>query len=431
MMTAKAGISPGHHFLQIAFLALLVVVPTAFALITWHFPIMHTASIPILGGEILMILVLGLSFLETDGAVRPPEGWNLAAGLLLIATGVAGAVLNAPFPGDSLLFLFRTVAHIALAALLFQALAAHWRDFAKPIVHAVLFGALFQIAFSYFVIAHGALTGEIEWKIFMAGASNVRQLSFIGIVVAGISAGLAARSPGGKHFLVCCLGVVIGLTFLDLNGGRAGIVAGLGAVGLAALLSAPDKRLRNAFSFLACFAASVPLSMIYVPPNDSWGFLRTIKTLFGSNELGVSSPGRTLLWGIAYERFLDHPFVGNGEGQFRFFYQAGQVRFNHPHNVIVQSLFQWGAIGTICAAFLFARPFLRIRAAIRTSPEVAIPAFCAVAGLSAMAVLDGSLYYTYPTMTSVVLVVLIAVSAESRNRTASCSVIRADDASVA
>ena len=416
MLVHQQELTGGDRLLRCMFLALLAIVPTIFALITWYFPIMHTASIPILGGELLVILVLFLSLGENGVPFRLPGRWSLLAGFLLIAIGAAGAALNAPDPADSTLYLSRTLMHLVLAALLFQALTAHWHGLKRPILHAMLVGAILQIAFSYFVIAYGANTGDIDWAVFVAGANNVRQLCFIGIVVTSISAGLAACSSNRKQFVIYCLGLVVGMTFLDLNGGRAGIFAGLGSVALAVMLSPTGLKTRNSLSFLACVVVSMPLSLIYVPPDDSWGFMRTLNTLFGEGEQGVTSPGRTVIWGVAYERFLDNPLIGNGEGQFRFFDQIGPTRFNHPHNVLLQSLFQWGALGTACAAFLFARPLLGVRAALCNDPVIAITSISGAAGLSAMSMLDGSLYYAYPTMMAVVFLVLIDCSAVPSNQ---------------
>src|SRR3546814_802634 len=110
--------------------------------------------------------------------------------------------------------------------------------------------------------------------------------------------------------------LLLSFTFLNLIGGRASLAAGLLATCISIALATHDNRMRLLWVSLAAYAISIPLSYAYIPPEPFWGFDRIIGSLFDNQSEGGFASYRLLQWQMAMGRFVDHPWIGHGEGQF-------------------------------------------------------------------------------------------------------------------
>jgi len=98
---------------------------------------------------------------------------------------------------------------------------------------------------------------------------------------------------------------------------------------------------------------------------------------------------RVEIWKDTIEYILMRPLTGWGEGQFRFVL-GDQWWVAQPHNVVLQVLLAWGAIGgLLCLALAIwvAPRFLKAQGA------EAAPFQCAALTLAAYSFIDGTLYY--------------------------------------
>src|SRR3546814_3808865 len=120
--------------------------------------------------------------------------------------------------------------------------------------------------------------------------------------------------------------LLLSFTVLNLIGGRASLAAGLLATGFSIALATHDNRMRLRWVSLAAYAISIPLSYAYIPPEPFWGFDRIIGSLFDNESAGGFSSYRLLQWQISMEKFLDHPWIGHGEGQYRLLIEVKNTR---------------------------------------------------------------------------------------------------------
>lgn len=104
------------------------------------------------------------------------------------------------------------------------------------------------------------------------------------------------------------------------------------------------------------------------------------------------------MWSAAWHAFLQRPVSGYGAGQYFLVAQDKFRPFNHPHDIVLQVLFQWGAVGAICYFSLAALVGLRAALALRDADVADLPAFLAGAALVTTSLYDGGLFNTYPTM---------------------------------
>jgi O-antigen ligase len=85
-------------------------------------------------------------------------------------------------------------------------------------------------------------------------------------------------------------------------------------------------------------------------------------------EEDASAQDRFRTWGVAWEVFLDHPFLGVGTGQFlpaANFYYSGEERIYVQHNIFLQALTEMGAPGLFLLLLLILAFFKIQRTTLR------------------------------------------------------------------
>jgi O-antigen ligase len=158
---------------------------------------------------------------------------------------------------------------------------------------------------------------------------------------------------------------------------------------------------------LASFGIAVPLSLIYIPSNF-WGFWRILDGL--TPHAGYAT-GRLSLWLTALKGIVASPWIGHGEDQFH--YAITRQPWNHPHNSVLQFLYQWGIIGTSCVLVIVTPILARVRHVVSRYPDIILPALGPLCGLVMMSLLEGSLYHVFPLMVVIIsLAVLASCSVE-------------------
>jgi O-antigen ligase len=132
-----------------------------------------------------------------------------------------------------------------------------------------------------------------------------------------------------------------------------------------------------------------------------WGFnsLHRVVPQAGVGTIDQYSSSRVQFWQWTWQDIVSRPWIGHGEGQFGWMISDRTGTFyNHPHNVVLQMLYEWGALG-FCAVAMLVRPVLwRLRDMDRSSLRRASAHICGLVALASMAILDGSLYYALPVL---------------------------------
>lgn len=203
--------------------------------------------------------------------------------------------------------------------------------------------------------------------------------------------------------------VTAGFVLIAWSGGRAAFIAGILAAGVCVALQPPANR-RSVLGWLVTsWLLATLLSMIFVP-DPVWGIVRIIATAVPLDaNLNTFTSNRLDIWVETIDRIRDRPWLGHGEGQFRLSVISAGGYFNHPHNWLLQFLYQWGFVGTGLLLAFLARRLASVREAVDERPGVAIPALGLIVGLSAMATLDGAFFYVYSVMCLVLALAALAM----------------------
>ena len=398
-----------------------------FAALTWEVDyrpsLIRFFSVPILAAEMLVVvlaLLSGFDIRRAIGRMHPITRFG-AIGWLVVAS--ISALLAEERPHFALLLYLSTLIQAAFLLTVWDRLSTSWSAWnfrflaALAIGTAVYFSLVFMLAYSQ------KDNPAFDWHKFGAGVSHVRHLSYYGVALAGIAAGLLAVAKLQFHRISAGVLLTAGFWLIFWSGGRSAVGAGiLVLVAIAASLPTEERKKFAAGAVIA-FVAAIPLSYLFVPPVDFWGPNSIFSRTVGEKANENFSSGRYAIWISTIETLHSKPLIGFGEGQFRFAVPAAEGNFNHPHNALLQYLFQWGILGSLALATIAFPTMKNLTGSLKLRPEVALPAFGAVFGLCAQSALDGPLYYPYPAM---IFLVGLATLASIGSATVNAEVDRGD-----
>ena len=322
--------------------------------------------------------------------------WAKAALAGLI--GVAGftSFFVAPDPLRATSWTFFSVVHVvfglAVASLVrnFDSTTrlASWR--------AILAGVSGYLLLVVVFVAIAIAKHSLKWEYFGLGVTNIRQVGFYSAIGAGASLGLAAVETGPRRhvFYVVMAALMLSLSFW--SGTRGSLFAVFVAFSMGAVLLRELRSIRSWLALAGGMAGGAALSLIGPLPNALFGIVR-LKAASGGDAADVSS-GRFDMWIATWHAILERPLTGYGAGQYFVVVQDNLGSFNHPHNILLQVLFQWGFVGAACycalAVFLTWRAFTALR-----NPQPAdAPALLVGISLLTMSLYEGALFHSYPTM---------------------------------
>ncbi len=314
----------------------------------------HELRLMIIGPLLFYVLLRSLKFSATDI-------------LLLIDTAIIGGTLIALIG----LLNYITGDDVVITADGSRRLLA---VYGSPNAVALQLGRILPFAFAYAVLSRSM------WR-----------RSF-GTITAGCMglAFLLTQSLGG---IVIGLPIALAALLLAWQGGRAwGVVAGLGAVGLAAL---------------------IPLSRL----------IPRLQNLTDSNS--ATTVFRVNVWRSTLELLQDRPLTGVGLDQFLYVYRSRYIvpegsadpNLSHPHNIVLEHWVRFGILGVLALVFIqwhFWRTVLKLLRPMRQSQNILWPALVGCVGsmayILAHGIVDASLAfinlsYFYVMLLGLVLIV--------------------------
>ncbi len=411
--SAAPALSP-HLAVKLVCLALLLAAPV-FALTTWQveysFLAIRHLSAPIVAAQIIIIGLAMSSGSEPfkiwRGLSRPVQVAFCVFGLVAsVATFLADAA-----PSFAIIGLLGTGVHLLFLAVCYERFAGKWFEMRGLVLWSLAIGAAV-----YFIIVYGLALSQhdnqsFSWAQLSPGVSNIRQLGFYGLTASGIGAGLLAMSQSRKEATFAFIVATLGVWCVFTSGGRAA------AGGLLALLCVTVlfSRHRNGLMLFGQLSLSLILAMlaslIFVP-DPRWGIVAILSRIDPTyTSQSEFSSGRVDMWIETFQAVLEKPVFGHGQSQFRHSMDSSSGFWNHPHNSVLQALFDWGFIGTAALAVLAILALKRTMTALKTDLTLALPALSALTGLLAMSLLEGSLYHVYPTMVILTCLAVILTSA--------------------
>lgn len=386
---------------------LVAATPVIFALWTWNDGNMTTGTglglriigLPVLVTEVTFIL---LAFMDGWRPLEQARTFSTSARILfccLICTALASAILGAPSPAEALLWTYVSLVHLMFG------FSAGWR-----IAHAgevtsrliwpwVVGGCCTYAAILAVYVARPHPLG-FDWEYFGLGVSNVRQVGFYCVVGAMAAIGCAVQSRGAITLFFGAAAAAM-FTLSCWTGSRGALLASSISLATAWLFVRCFRNRRAAAVSLASIIVGTGASLLLKAPEPTFGLRRMATSIVNRHQddpTGGLTSGRLSMWHGAWHAFLQRPVLGYGEGQFGRVVPQIQGIYLHPHDLILQLLFQWGIIGGATAAMLGVLAMRNIRATTLAEGDRALPSLLVLVALFAFSFYDGALFHAYPTM---------------------------------
>lgn len=356
--------------------------------------ILRRFSLPVLAIELTVVVAAAVSGFEPSTILRSaPPGVRLSLGLLT-AIAIGTAVLVAPNPPIAVFRTCGLLLHLLFGLALLHLFAARWRPLRNLVWPSIVAGTLAYTLLVAVFVASIFNPESYDWDSFRLGASHVRHLGYYSAVGASVSLGLAltAERAGARRGWLGATAIIIAISFW--SGTRGSLVALTAGFAIGAFAFRRLRSFRALMSFLFSMTLGLILSLVHQVPHPAYGVLR----LFRSSAMGTADPstGRFEIWVSTFHAVLERPLFGFGESQFKLIIPEAMGKFNHPHNILLQLLLQWGIVGTLCCLVMAAFILPRFDRAARRMGEGAVPAYLLVATMLVYALYDGTLYYPYP-----------------------------------
>lgn len=382
---------------------LIAAVPVLFALSTWtgaenltRFGInFRVFAFPVLTAELIFLV---LSFAE---GWRPIQQWHELPVLirvllgLMVGTAFFSAIREAPYPPDALIWTY-----ISLIHLIFGFSAAWTIRHSSEATSRLIWPAIAIGCFAYACVlacyAAQPHSARFNWEFFGLAVSNIRQIGFYCVVGAVSAIGCATQERGTRLLLFASVAASM-FTLACWTGSRGALVASFASVAIVWLLV---RRFRTA-RIVAIFAGSIILGVCMASllpvPQQEFGLSRMAGSLGQHGGYDYSS-GRLQMWAGAWHAILRHPLLGYGEAQFGHVVPQVQSAYMHPHDSILQLLFQWGLVGGGIVLGLVIVVARKLRTVGIGQEYRALPSVLVVTALATYSLYDGVLFHVYPSM---------------------------------
>ncbi len=352
---------------------------------------------PILAIEMLAIGCAWAAGFRPIATILTLPGWVAAALAALVAIDVGDALFVAVSVSAAMMRSAMTLTHLLFGLGVFYLLRARGFGAYRMLWWALLGGAILYLAIMVAFIAAIARPDTFDWLQFGLGVVNIRHAGFYVIVGAAMALGIAATEARPRFYWLAVVAAALCCMEFFWSGSRAPLFALLAACLVSAALVPALRHVRSLAALLIAYAGGAALSLLHAPPVANFGLYRMLAS---GSEASVNdmSSGRVDLWGASLQAFLARPFFGYAEGQYVFVVAEAKSFLHHPHNILLQSLVQWGGIGTLLFGFLAISAWWNLFRGTRVAGAKAVPAFLAVNTFAIYAMFDGVLFFVYPMM---------------------------------
>jgi O-antigen ligase len=318
----------------------------------------------------------------------------------LIAISISSVVISNN-PTISTLFALRYVAHISLFGALVHMLRGAEKELSTDYwQRTILCGGLAYVAalsvFAIFV----PKPEDFRWFERMPSATNVRQIGNIVALFALVPATLVLFERSRRNTAFAWVGLTCLLTFITWTGSRGALLSFCLAVGFAGWRNRSAITPNRIVVFVSAALIAVALSLVIPVPDSNFGLIRIADSV-GSGDV---SSGRAQIWQNTVSAILEAPIFGHGAGMFRQnMTLVNGFPFNHPHNFILQLIYDWGAVGgglMIAILSVFGK---KIILSVDGQTNARFLASSAFIGLTSAAMIDGPLFYPLPIIVAAAL----------------------------
>ncbi|MHA6317010.1 O-antigen ligase family protein [Altererythrobacter sp. CAU 1778] len=400
---------PDSSSARVAALAIMLAAPV-FALLTLQIPEGFSRllffSLPVLAaaGVVSVSGILsGFNIRKAWTKMSRISRIGLAA---FLASTIFANLTAVAAPQFARLYLFSTLLVALTGWIVWFMSTDRWRAARGPLLHAMWLGALLYICVLVPYAWVRAADPAFDWIAFGLAVTNLRQTAFYAIPLVTIAGGFAHFAATGRGRGTLYVAQAAGFGLAAFSGGRAAFAACLIAAGAGAVL-AGGRRLRNLLLTTLAATAGAAATIVLSPDGSTgWGRIFA-KGMTESKTQSVMS-GREAFWAETATRIADHPWFGHGEGQFRHVVAVAEQSYNHPHNSVLQFLFQWGVVGTLAVALMLLPTLLALPAKLKAERRLAVPCISLVLAMAMMSMFEGSFFHVYPSLLTVICLAILA-----------------------
>jgi O-antigen ligase len=341
--------------------------------------------LPVTGAEIFTIVIA-----LRDGLIGSMRRWSWqrlpTAALLLLLTVAIVTAITAPAPEAARWWTFYWLLHLGFG---FSVAHLCGRAFGRlDLVAAYLFGsAAFVIAAILF--ATQVTDPNFDWTGDWPAATHIRHFGYYLAAMIALCLGLAATERRqwvlGLLFIFC----TASFAFALWTGSRGTVVGAGGAMVLGFAFIPKMRRTLVWVGAALSLGFGAALAALFPAPGALMGIGRTITQTVGGNI----STGRTQIWLNAIAAIRKRPVFGYGEDQMATvapFHGLGQT-----HDVFLQILLAWGAVGFICVAVLAIWFLMRSLLVVRRESDL-LPPLMGMLALASFSTIDGALFHVIP-----------------------------------
>ena len=341
---------------------------------------------------IFVALLHGMSPVSMYGRLSRPV--QILLGGWIIALVAASSL--AMYPGPAMMSAAIWIVHLLFAASIVHLVRRDpvgsltmVRNFCLVLAASAALAGLAIIAF---VMITGVDSGY-DWKSSLPGYAHIRHTGYI--FAPAIAAGIASLAIWPRFQIkaqVMLLAVnTAAMLWLGSRGPAAALIV---AIVIAAIFS---SYLRNRLFWQragTALAAGAILSVLMPAPAIGW--FGAIQRFWNGNA-GPSdlSSGRTDIWLETVRLIGERPWLGYGGMQFQFVNSAAEGFFKHPHNSILQFVFDWGVLGGMAMLLLLATAYFRLLLDQRIDSHMRTLGLIGASTMLAFSMLDGILFYNF------------------------------------
>jgi O-antigen ligase len=321
---------------------------------------------------------------------RALPSWSLGLIALWVALALFSAISAGPQSQLSIFMTLRYVLHGLFFACLISLAAASTPTIEEKWAKILTAGG---IAYVIALIAFILLLPEPDvfpWVARLPSATNIRQIGYYMAILSMAPLSLLMFNRESKIWLwgLCFASLIAFTAWSGSRGAIAGIVIG------SALTLTLGKRLPKPKRLVACIAfsfAGITLSAALPPPAEGFGLFRMVDASI--NQADASSR-RIEVWKNTITEIRNKPLFGHGAGTFRTNMEPKyHIPINHPHQLALQYIYDWGIIGGSVALILLILLVFNIFRTVRSCSVMAgNMALAATFTTGTIALVDGPLF---------------------------------------
>ena len=380
--------------------------------LTWYAHILRVFSLPVILLEIFLLIysyVKGWRPWEQFKSI--PKIIQIAA-YIFLGVGFVSSIQSGNLLVLSLLNFFKSIMQILFLSAMTYIITnspkfnlLKWHSF-------ITLGACAYVALMVLFCLIIPNPDTFRWVERIPSATNIRQIGNVIGILAIVPVVLLYTVRERIYWPFIVAANITLLAFLMWSGTRGGLVGYFIAIAMISLFAWKLLNRRIITTMLLTWATSVGIALAMPIPAEGFGLIRVQESMKAED---VTS-GRLVVWNSTIEAIKDAPLIGHGSGTFRAnMSRTKGYHYNHPHNFILQFIYDWGFLGGGIAAIfvmLFGLKLLLLPSATIVPKATAIGAFSAI---TSVALIDGTLFYPLPMIIALALIAPALAEKASRD----------------